>query len=64
MGRIRTDSLKKLGNELLEKFSDRFTDNFDKNKEIIDELINLESKKIRNRLTGYITHIIKSRKKT
>lgn len=64
MGRIRTDSLKKLGNELLENFSDRFTDNFDKNKEIVDELINLESKKIRNRLTGYITHIIKSRKKT
>jgi len=33
-----------------------FTDDFDVNKKIVEEYTNVESKGIRNRIAGYITH--------
>ncbi len=61
MGRIRTTRIKTLGMSLLEKYPDEFCDDFRKNKEILDGLLNAESKKIRNVLAGYITHLVRKR---
>ncbi len=60
MGRIRTLQIKNLADTLLGQYNDKFTDNFEKNKKILEELAIISSKKIRNRLVGYITHVIKS----
>jgi small subunit ribosomal protein S17e len=62
VGRIKTSFIKNLGNELYEKFSDKFSDDFEKNKKLIDELVDLKSKKLRNVLTGYITKLKKKEK--
>ena len=59
MGRIKTTFIKNLANSLLEEYGKEFTDNFEKNKEKLDELMKFESKKIRNILAGYLTRLIK-----
>lgn len=59
MGRIRTRFIKNLGERLFEKYSERFTLNFEENKKIIKELVGLPSRKLRNVLAGYITSLKK-----
>lgn len=44
-----------LGDELLERYPTTFTDEFQKNKHRVEQLTEIRSKHIRNRLAGYIT---------
>lgn len=55
MGAIKPTYIKSLAKQLLKKVPD-FTDDFDVNKKIVEEYTNVESKGIRNRIAGYITH--------
>ncbi len=59
MGRIKTISIKTLGNELIREHNDKFTDDFEKNKEILSKIKDIKSKKIKNVLAGYITKEMK-----
>lgn len=61
MGRIKTTPLKKLGDNLIEEYGDKFTVDFEKNKKILQNIKIIQSKKIRNILAGYITKEIKRR---
>ncbi|MBD3202855.1 30S ribosomal protein S17e [Candidatus Woesearchaeota archaeon] len=62
MGRIKTQKIKRATEELIEKHGDKFKKNFKENKEILNELVDVPSKKMRNILAGYITRIVKTRK--
>lgn len=62
MGRIKTSFVKHLAKDLFEKHSDKFTVEFSKNKEIVEQLIKIESKKLRNVIAGYITSLKKRQK--
>jgi len=64
VGRIKTIAIKTLGNELIKKHADRFTDDFEKNKEVLLTLKRITSKKIRNILAGYITKEMKRIRKS
>lgn len=55
MGTIKPTYIKKLARHLLQQVPD-FTDDFDVNKKIVEEYTNIESKGVRNRVAGYITH--------
>lgn len=59
MGQVRTLYVKHLAKALVEKYTGRFTDKFEKNKEELDKLVKLESKKIRNQVAGYMVSVIK-----
>ena len=59
MGRVKTAAIKKFSRELYQKHTDKFTSNFDENKKIFEDLATLESKKIKNRVVGYITKLAK-----
>jgi len=59
MGRIKTSFIKNLALDLYEKHADKFTTEFSKNKEIVKELVDIKSKKIRNVVAGYITKLKK-----
>ena len=59
MGRIKTLFIKHIAQELMEKYGDRFTTDFKKNKMVVKELIDLKSKRIRNMVAGYITSLKK-----
>lgn len=55
MGRIKTTPIKTLGEELLEKYNDKFTKDFEKNKKVIETIKKIKSKRIKNIVAGYIT---------
>lgn len=59
MGRIKTSFVKDIGKRLYEKHADKFTTNFSKNKEIIKQLVDIKSKKLRNVIAGYVTNLKK-----
>jgi len=49
------DRIKRISTELLEKYPDRFSVDFEENKKIIKEIAVVRSKILRNRIAGYIT---------
>ncbi|WP_232702446.1 30S ribosomal protein S17e [Halobacterium wangiae] len=54
---IKPDYVKKTGNILMERYEDAFSrEDFEHNKKAVSELTNIESKEVRNRIAGYITH--------
>lgn len=63
MGKVRIRLVKRTAKELLERYPDLFTLDFEHNKEVVKRLLNTKSKRIRNRIAGYITHLVKLRKK-
>jgi small subunit ribosomal protein S17e len=60
MGNIRTTFIKNMSKELVEKYPDDLSGDFQKNKEFLKKVI--ESKEIRNRIAGYIAHLKKGKK--
>ena len=61
MGRIKTQIVKRYAKLLLEKFPDKFTDDFETNKRVLMELAEVRSVKLRNQLAGYITRLMTRR---
>ncbi len=59
MGRIKTTFVKSIGRELYEKHKDKFFSDFSKNKPVVDELIFIKSKKLRNIIAGYLANLKK-----
>ncbi len=57
MGRIKTTLIKRTANSLIKKYPDKFTENFDENKKSVEELAEIQSKKLRNIIAGYITRL-------
>ena len=55
MGTVKPTYIKSLSKQLLKEVPD-FTDDFDVNKKLVEENTNIESKGVRNRIAGYITH--------
>lgn len=53
---IKPAYIKKIGNLLLERYPDAFSSEFEHNKEAVEQLTNVESKGVRNRIAGYVTH--------
>ena len=52
---IKPSYIKRLGNELLAKHGNKFSNNFDENKLIVDQVAIIGSKSVRNRVAGYIS---------
>jgi small subunit ribosomal protein S17e len=52
------DRVKRMSNELLERYPDKFTIDFNKNKETIQNYAQVRSKELRNKIAGYITAIV------
>ncbi len=55
--------IKSVSDELLSKYRERFSDNFDENKQMVTELTTIESKQVRNRVAGSITHRVNLKQK-
>lgn len=59
MGRIKTKLIKRITFDLVKKYKDMFTDDFNKNKIAVENLLSETSKKIRNVVAGYVTRLMK-----
>jgi small subunit ribosomal protein S17e len=47
-----------MARELVERFPERFTKDFENNKKLVDTLTNISSTKLRNRIAGYTTRLM------
>lgn len=60
---IKPSYIKSLGTELLQKNPAQFTGSFDENKQYVEELAVIGSKRVRNRVAGYITRKVHTRRR-
>ncbi len=63
MGRIKTTLLKRTALRLNREHKDNFKADFTFNKKKVDELIETQSKKLRNIIAGYLTKLHKQTSK-
>ncbi|MCD6330907.1 MAG: 30S ribosomal protein S17e [Thermoplasmata archaeon] len=63
MGNVKPAFVKKIALELIEKFPEEFTDDFEKNKMLVERLTTISTKNLRNRVAGYITRLMEDRRK-
>ncbi len=63
MGKVRTTIVKRTARKILELYPDRVSLNFEENKKLVSEVVNVTSKKLRNQIAGYLTHLVKIMKK-
>ena len=61
MGRIKTKLTKRNSNELVNEHGSEFKKDFEENKQIVTKFTDVESKKLRNVIAGYVTRLVKSR---
>ncbi|MHA1254893.1 MAG: 30S ribosomal protein S17e, partial [Promethearchaeota archaeon] len=47
--------------ELMNKYPDVFTTDFEENKILLDKYLEIDSKHLRNRISGYLVNILKIR---
>ena len=58
MGKVRTEHVKRMARELVERFPDKFTTDFRNNKKLVKSLTNISTTKLRNRVAGYATRLV------
>jgi len=61
MGKVRTLLIKNVSKELISKYPDVFSLDFEKNKRLLDKYVEIDSKHLRNRISGYIVNLLKIR---
>merc|ERR1712042_207369 len=59
MGAVRTKTVKKAARVIIEKYYTRMTLDFHTNKKICDEIAIIPSKTLRNKIAGFVTHLMK-----
>jgi small subunit ribosomal protein S17e len=52
---IKPAYVKKTARLLMERYPDAFGHDFEHNKDVVEELTDIESKGVRNRIAGYVT---------
>ncbi len=58
LGKVRTELVKRTARDLLDRYPERFTTDFENNKKIVKSLTNISSTRLRNRVAGYATRLL------
>ena len=59
MGRVRTKTVKRAAKLLIEKYYSKLSNDFHINKRILSDVSVTPSKRIRNKIAGFATHLMK-----
>ena len=59
MGSIRPRYIKSAAKSLMSKYPETFTNDFETNKRLVEQLTNVTTKKVRNRIAGYLVRLVK-----
>merc|ERR1711871_1056007 len=59
MGRVRNKTVKRSSKKIIERYYQRLTLDFNTNKRICDEVAMIPSKRLRNKIAGFTTHVMK-----
>ncbi len=54
---MRTEQVKRIARELLDRYPSKFSADFEKNKKFVDEYTNISSIKLRNKVAGYTARL-------
>ncbi|MFQ3308395.1 MAG: small subunit ribosomal protein S17e [Candidatus Nanohaloarchaea archaeon] len=57
MGRVRQTYVKRLARDLVDADEEKFSEDFDENKEALKDTEEFSSKRLRNRVAGYIVRV-------
>ncbi|MDP8012074.1 MAG: 30S ribosomal protein S17e [Thermoplasmata archaeon] len=60
MGAIRPAVIKRVARELVMKYPDKFSGDFEANKGLVVKYTNVQTKRLRNILAGYVTRYYKN----
>lgn len=55
MGKVRSYIIKKTAEELMQLHNDEIATDFERNKQIVDQYLDTRTKKMRNKIAGYLT---------
>jgi small subunit ribosomal protein S17e len=58
LGKVKTEQVKRLAKELITRYPDKFTTNFDDNKHMVHQLTEGATTRVRNQVAGYITRTV------
>ena len=61
MGKVRPSFIKNTVRELVERFPGVFTDDFETNKILLEEYIEIEYKSMRNKIAGYLVRVVQNK---
>ena len=59
MGRVRTKTVQRAARQLIEKFYPKMSFDFHYNKRVLDDVAIVPSKRIRNKIAGYASKLMK-----
>ncbi|KAK4396568.1 UNVERIFIED_CONTAM: 40S ribosomal protein S17 [Sesamum radiatum] len=59
MGRVRTKTVKKSSRQVIEHYYSKMTLDFHTNKKVLEEVAIIPSKRLRNKIAGFSTHLMK-----
>ncbi|KAH7692632.1 Ribosomal protein S17e protein [Dioscorea alata] len=59
MGRVRTKTVKKSSRQVIERYYSRMTLDFHTNKKVLEEVAIIPSKRLRNKIAGFTTHLMR-----
>ncbi|MCD6139566.1 MAG: 30S ribosomal protein S17e [Thermococcus sp.] len=59
MGNIKQGFIKRTARELFNRYPNEFARDFEHNKKKVEELTNITSKTMRNRIAGYVTRLVR-----
>lgn len=63
MGKVRTSAVKIISRQIIKEYGDHLSpDSFEHNKDIVSKVAVVHSKKLRNKIAGYVTHLMKIQK--
>ncbi len=61
MGRIKLRLIKRTTRKLIGEHKEDFKEDFEENKKIVDKYTSAPNKKLRNKIAGYITRLMKKK---
>jgi len=59
MGRVRTKTVKRSARQIVEKYYNKMTLDFQINKKIAEEVATIPTKRMRNKIAGFATHLMR-----
>jgi small subunit ribosomal protein S17e len=57
LGNVRSEKVKRIARELVRRNPGKFTAGFVENKKLIESLVSIPSKRLRNTIAGYVTRL-------
>jgi small subunit ribosomal protein S17e len=55
LGNVKTEQIKRTAKELIKRYHDKFSGDFEKNKHLVNSFVQGGTPKVKNQIAGYIT---------